>query len=163
MVQEDPAAQVLGCEDPPKRLRSRSAGRKKRFVAKQQSFAVSLRGCWARNAQELGPRFRVKNTLQARRKIKVDACLQVIGLSVVTRQVKSSTSSMNADDVTDARSRCEEPALEEPNPIDVESLGMDLMPQDLSASERFPRFAMPIILDELFQRLTPHLREYGHY
>jgi hypothetical protein len=92
----------------------------------------------------------------------VDPCLQVTGLSIVTRQVKSSASSKNADDVTDARSRCEAPGLEEPKPIDVQPLGMDLVPQDLSTSKGLPRFTTPIVLDELLHRFSL-LKEYEPY
>jgi hypothetical protein len=89
---------------------------------------VRLRGRWARNAQKLGSPFCFKDKLRARWKVEVDARLQLKGLSIVIRRVKFSTPSKNADDVTNVRSRYKTPDLEEPNPIDVQPLGMDLVP-----------------------------------
>jgi hypothetical protein len=85
MMQKDSPAQVLGSDDPPKQLEFRSTGCKKYFVAKQQLPAARLSGRRTRNTQKLGPPLCVKDKLQVRWKVEVDACFQLKGLSIVTR------------------------------------------------------------------------------
>ena len=65
----------------------------------------------------------------------MDACLKEKGLSVVNCTVKFSISSKNTDYVTGARFRCEAPVLKEPNPIDIQTFGMDLVTQYFSSIE----------------------------